>query len=89
LTPVPSPQAYLDAAQSLFGAGFSVTRQRGQIVDSALAPFATATVYPSSILRAPDASSRHEQLRVFINDLTKVAALAINDKARQKIAAAV
>src|ERR1700733_8154950 len=43
------------AAQSLLGRELSVTRQRGQLIDSPLAPFVIATVHPSSILRAPDA----------------------------------
>jgi len=64
------------AAQALFGASFSVSRQRGQLIDSPLAPFAIATVHPSSILRAPDEKSRHEQRRMFVNDLQRVALLA-------------
>ncbi len=64
------------AAQALFGASFSVTHQRGQMIESPLAPFAMATVHPSSILRAPDDSSRHEQMRGFVNDLKKAALLA-------------
>ena len=64
------------AAQSLFGGSFIVSRQRGQTVESALAPFAMATVHPSSILRAPDEKSRHEQMRTFVNDLKQVALLA-------------
>ena len=47
------------AAQSLFGKTFSVTRQRGELVESPLAPYALATVHPSSILRAPDEAARH------------------------------
>lgn len=68
------------AAQSLFGANFGVTRERGKVVDSPLAPIAIATVHPSSILRAPDASSREEQMRLFVNDLKKVASLAMKRK---------
>ncbi|HEY6765567.1 MAG TPA: UdgX family uracil-DNA binding protein, partial [Candidatus Sulfotelmatobacter sp.] len=49
------------AAQSLFGRKFSVTRQRGELVDFPAARFALATVHPSSILRAPDADARHQQ----------------------------
>jgi DNA polymerase len=64
------------ATQSLFGSTFSVSRQRGQIIDSQLAPFAMATVHPSSILRAPDDNSRHEQMRAFVADLKQVALLA-------------
>ena len=60
------------AAKALLGKEFSVSRQRGQVVDSSLAPYATATVHPSSILRAPDDESRHLQMRQFVKDLTKV-----------------
>jgi DNA polymerase len=64
------------AAQSLLGRTFSVMRQRGQLIDSPLAPFVMATVHPSSILRAPDDDSRHLQMQAFINDLKIVADLA-------------
>jgi len=69
------------AAQSLLGRTFSVTRQRGQLVDSRLARFVIATVHPSSILRAPDDDARHQQMRAFVNDLKTVAALARKAKA--------
>jgi uracil-DNA glycosylase len=61
------------AAQALLGRGFRVTTQRGQFVDSDLAPLVTATVHPSSILRAPDEETRHEEMRRFVADLKKVA----------------
>jgi len=64
------------AAQSLLGKSFSVTRQRGQVVESPLAPLVMATVHPSSILRAQDSESRETQMRAFIADLKKVALLA-------------
>jgi DNA polymerase len=64
------------AAQSLLGRTFSVMRQRGQLVDSPLAPFVMATVHPSSILRAPDEDARHLQMQAFVNDLKIVADLA-------------
>ena len=64
------------AAQSLLGRDFSVTRQRGQLIASPLAPFVMATVHPSSILRAPDENARHQQMQAFINDLKIVAQLA-------------
>ncbi len=64
------------AAQSLLGRTFSVTHQRGQLVNSPLAAFVIATVHPSSILRAPDEESRHEQMQAFIRDLRTVAGLA-------------
>ncbi|HVO59532.1 MAG TPA: UdgX family uracil-DNA binding protein [Terriglobales bacterium] len=61
------------AAQSLLGRGFSVTRQRGELVPSSLAPKVLATVHPSSILRAPDSETRHSEMRKFVADLKKVA----------------
>jgi uracil-DNA glycosylase len=39
------------AAQALFGRAFRVTRDRGRLVPSALAPYALATVHPSALLR--------------------------------------
>jgi uracil-DNA glycosylase family protein len=64
------------AAQSLLGRTFSVNRQRGQLVKSSLAPYVTATVHPSSILRASDDKSRRVQMRAFVSDLKKVRELA-------------
>ena len=63
------------AAQSLLGKDFSVTRQRGQRIESTLAPNVIATVHPSSVLRAVDAESRKSQMREFVRDLKMVASL--------------
>lgn len=60
------------AAQALLGRGFRVTQQRGSFVESPLAPLVTATVHPSSILRAPDDESRRQEMRAFVSDLKKV-----------------
>jgi uracil-DNA glycosylase len=62
------------AAQALLGRDFRVTRQRGQLVESPLAPKVIATVHPSSILRA-DEASREAEMAAFVTDLRKVAAL--------------
>jgi uracil-DNA glycosylase family protein len=62
------------AAKALLGADFRVSRQRGEWVSSPLAPRATATVHPSSILRAPDEQARKEAYEGFVADLSKVAA---------------
>lgn len=62
------------AAQALLGKAFKVSKQRGEFVASTLAPLVTATVHPSSILRAPDDESRREEMRRFVADLRKVAA---------------
>jgi uracil-DNA glycosylase len=61
------------AAQSLLGRDFRVTQHRGEFLKSDLAPYVMATVHPSSILRAPDDATRHEEMKRFIADLKKVA----------------
>jgi uracil-DNA glycosylase len=59
------------AAQALLGRQFRVTRQRGEPVESDLAPVVIATVHPSSILRADD---RDAEFEAFVNDLKTIAA---------------
>ena len=61
------------AAQSLLGRDFRVTQQRGMFVESDLAPFVTATVHPSSILRERDDTTRADAMEAFVEDLKKVA----------------
>jgi uracil-DNA glycosylase len=61
------------AAQALLGKDFRVTQHRGEFVDSPLAQYVTATVHPSSILRAPDDDARHEEMKRFVADLKKIA----------------
>jgi DNA polymerase len=61
------------AAQALLGRDFRVTRDRGRFLPSQAGPEVTATVHPSSILRAPDEESRAEEMRAFIADLRLVA----------------
>jgi uracil-DNA glycosylase family protein len=61
------------AAQALLGKSFRVTRDRGKFVPSSLAPLVTATVHPSSILRASDDTARREEHQKFVNDLRNVA----------------
>ena len=56
------------AAQALLGRDFSVSRRRGEVVDSDLAPIVTATVHPSSILRGPE-EERAEAFDAFVEDL--------------------
>ena len=58
------------AAQALLGRSFKVTQQRGEFVESDLAPLVTATIHPSAILRAPD--EREVEMKGLIDDLTKV-----------------
>jgi uracil-DNA glycosylase len=61
------------AAQALLGRQFRVTRERGQFVESPLAPRVTATVHPSSILRAGEDADREEAMAAFVEDLRVVA----------------
>jgi DNA polymerase len=61
------------AAQALLGKAFKVSSQRGRFVESALAPLVTATVHPSSILRAADDESRRAEMQRFVDDLRNVA----------------
>jgi len=60
------------AAQSLLGRDFRVTQHRGELLDSPLAPHVMATVHPSSILRAPDDATRHEEMRRLVEDLRRI-----------------
>jgi DNA polymerase len=61
------------AAQALLGRQFRVSQQRGELIESSLAPRAMATVHPSSILRAPDSETRRAEMRRFVQDLKQVA----------------
>src|SRR5436189_4693103 len=63
------------AAQALLGKEFSVSRRRGELMESELAPYVMATVHPSSILRAVDHESRRLQMDAFVADLHKIARL--------------
>jgi uracil-DNA glycosylase len=57
------------AAQAVFGPSFRVTRERGKVLSSKLAPRALATVHPSSLLRQPDEESRQREYERFVVDL--------------------
>ena len=61
------------AAKALLGPRFKVTQQRGAFVESELAPLATGTVHPSSILRAPDDEARRRAYRDFVEDMRAIA----------------
>ncbi len=61
------------AAQALLGRTFRLTHHRRELVPSDLAPVVTATVHPSSILRAPDDLAREQAYEEFVRDLRMVA----------------
>jgi DNA polymerase len=69
------------AAQGILGNKFRVTQNRGEWLTSEIAPNVVATVHPSSILRAQDDESRHEEMAKFVADLKKVAAVIRQEKA--------
>jgi DNA polymerase len=71
------------AAQALLGPSFRVTRERGRFVDWPYEPRVTATVHPSSILRAQDEGTRQAELARFTDDLRFVAR-ALGDGGRSQ-----
>ena len=60
------------AAQALLGRSFRVTRQRGELFPQLAGHVVTATVHPSSILRAPDVAAREAEMTAFVEDLRVV-----------------
>jgi uracil-DNA glycosylase len=61
------------AAKALMGSSFRLTRHRGELLESELAPIVTATIHPSAILRQRDDASRSEEREAFAEDLRMVA----------------
>src|SRR5439155_4713382 len=70
------------AAQAIIARDFRLTRHRGEFVDTDLAPVVTATVHPSSILRAPDGASPRQAMEAFVADLVRVAQFVTETAAR-------
>jgi len=61
------------AAQSLLGAQFRITKQRGQPVETEWAPWTMATYHPSALLRSTDLPGGDELRDNFLADLKLVA----------------
>jgi len=61
------------AAQALMGAKFKVTQERGKFFETPWAPWLTATIHPSAILRMPEEAMRREAREQLIEDLKRVA----------------
>src|SRR3954453_13157222 len=61
------------AGKALFGASFRITRERGRLLDSELAPLVSATIHPSAILRQRDDAEREAEREAFAEDLRVVA----------------
>jgi uracil-DNA glycosylase family protein len=61
------------AAKAILGSSFRVSRERGELLESDLAPIVSATIHPSAILRGPDEATRQEEREAFAADLGNVA----------------
>jgi uracil-DNA glycosylase family protein len=61
------------ASKALMGSAFRLTRHRGELLDSELAPMVTATIHPSAILRQRDDPARAAEREAFAEDLRVVA----------------
>ena len=57
------------AAQALLGSSFKITRSHGSVQHVEGLPPIIATLHPSAILRARTDEDRHEQMKVFRDDL--------------------
>jgi uracil-DNA glycosylase family protein len=62
------------AAKALFGPSVRVTRDRGCILETPLAPLGAVTVHPSAILRLREHEEREHALAELIEDLATVSA---------------
>ena len=61
------------AAKALYGSSVRVTRDRGRLIDSPLAPLAALTIHPSAILRLRDREEREGALDSLVEDLRFIA----------------
>ena len=60
------------AAKAIIGPQFKVSLQRGQFVESPLAPFVFATLHPSALLRVQEEAEREAAFRQFVKDLSLI-----------------
>lgn len=60
------------AAKALLGPEVRVSKQHGQLIASDLAPYATATLHPSAVLRMRTSEARDQAMRELIADMTQV-----------------
>jgi len=62
------------AARSVIGPSFRVTKDRRTYVETDIAPLATGTIHPSSLLRIDDPEERRLGRAEFVRDLAEAAA---------------
>src|SRR6185369_2409869 len=60
------------AAQAVIGKNHKLLQERGKFFPHSMARSVTATVHPSSILRAEDADRRQQDFAAFVHDLAAV-----------------
>jgi uracil-DNA glycosylase len=65
------------AVQSLAGRDVRVLRDRGKLLESALARGLVVTVHPSALLRLPDRSQFEEEYDLFVRDLASAHRYAV------------
>jgi DNA polymerase len=63
------------AAKSFLGAGFALTKNRGQVQQGLEGVKILATYHPSAALRAPDHDRRRELYQAIVKDLKNAAAM--------------
>jgi DNA polymerase len=68
------------AGKALFGSSVRVTRDRGRLMDSPLAPVAALTLHPSAILRLRDHDEREDALAGLVGDLRLLAESAARQR---------
>jgi len=62
------------AAKALFGSQFRLTQHRGELIESALAPVAAATIHPAAIVRERNAEARERERAALADELRGVLA---------------
>jgi len=60
------------AARAVISKDFKVSLQRGQFVESPLAPFVFATLHPSALLRVQEDEERERAFKQFVKDLSLI-----------------
>jgi uracil-DNA glycosylase len=68
------------AGKALFGPSVRVSRDRGRLIDSPLAPVAALTLHPSAILRLRDHDEREDALAALVDDLRLLAESAARQR---------
>lgn len=61
------------AGRAIFGTKVRVTKDRGRLLESPLAPAAALTLHPSAILRLREDDEREDALAALVADLRLVA----------------